>query len=127
MIGDDDMVWGEVKTSVPLVFKGVVEKDTLGRAWIEDREVRVAGTPKDPKVGIEGSGTKEGKVGRGVEIALVGSKGSIPCWRVKLDPTLLLRFGVYIYRRLGLGLSKPHPMAAHKPEEYRKHSNINFV
>jgi hypothetical protein len=66
---DNDAVRGKVKTSVPLVLRGVAEEDTLRRAWSEfvgsdGREVGVASTPEDTKVRIGGSGTKEGKVRR---------------------------------------------------------------
>jgi hypothetical protein len=70
MTGDNDAVWGKVKTSIPLVLRGVTEEDTPGRAWSElvgsdGREVGVAGTPEDTKVHIGGGGAKEGKVRRG--------------------------------------------------------------
>jgi hypothetical protein len=69
-MGDNDVVRGKVKTLIPLVLRGVTEEDTPGRAWSEfvvsdGRDVGVAGTPEDTKVYIGGSGTKDGKVGRG--------------------------------------------------------------
>jgi hypothetical protein len=39
-----------------------------------DRGVRVAGTPKNPKVGIGGSGAKKSDIGCGPEIAFVGRR-----------------------------------------------------
>jgi hypothetical protein len=75
---DDDAVCGEVKASVPLVIRGVAEKDTPRGArselmWGNGREVGVAGKPEDPKVGVGGSGTEESEVGEGIEMALLGS------------------------------------------------------
>jgi hypothetical protein len=52
MMRDNDEFRGKVKTSVPLMLRGVAEEDTPERAWSEfvgnyDREVGIASTPKD--------------------------------------------------------------------------------
>jgi hypothetical protein len=39
-----------------------------------ERGVRVVGAPEDPEVGIRGSGDKNGRVGLGAEITLVGRR-----------------------------------------------------
>jgi hypothetical protein len=52
MTRDNDEFRGKVKTSVPLMLRGVAEEDTPKRAWSEfvgnyGREVGIASTPKD--------------------------------------------------------------------------------
>jgi hypothetical protein len=57
MTGDDDAVGEEVKASVPLMIRGVTEEKTMSGARGElvrhsCRGVGIAGTTKDPKIGI---------------------------------------------------------------------------
>jgi hypothetical protein len=67
MMRDNHVVRRKIKTSIPLVLKGVANEDTPGKAWSElvGSEVGVVGTSEDPKVRIGGSSAKEGKVERG--------------------------------------------------------------
>jgi hypothetical protein len=44
---------------------------------------------------------------------VLSSPHILKCCRAKLSTVLPLGFGVQIYRRLGLGLPKHQPMAAH--------------
>jgi hypothetical protein len=65
---DQHTVEGEIEASVPLMLRGVAKEDTSTGAKGElmgssGREIGIVGAPKDPKVGVGGSGAEEGKVG----------------------------------------------------------------
>jgi hypothetical protein len=70
---DQYAVRGKIEVSIPLMLRGVSEKDTPTEAGggggelmgSGGREVRIVDTPKDSKVSVRGSGAEEGNMGRG--------------------------------------------------------------
>jgi hypothetical protein len=55
VLGDHDVIVGEVKVAVSFVIRGMTKEDVAGRPWSKlvgsgYRLVRVAKTPKNPKV-----------------------------------------------------------------------------
>jgi hypothetical protein len=70
VMGDQETISGEIKTSVPFVIRRVTEEDTMGAAggklmWSGGRKVGVARTPKNVKMVIGCSGAKKSKAGYG--------------------------------------------------------------
>ena len=70
MSGDQNTASGEVKTSVPLVVRGVPEEHTTSRTGRQlvrsgDGGVRVTRTPEDPKVVVARRGTEKSVVWSG--------------------------------------------------------------
>jgi hypothetical protein len=65
--GDDDVVGGEIKTSITFVVNGVSEKNTSRGPecqFVSDfgREIRIAGTTEHEQMLIGGGDSMEGKV-----------------------------------------------------------------
>jgi hypothetical protein len=67
VLEDDDVVGGEIKTSVTFVVSGVSEENTSGGSGCQfvsgfGKEIRIAGTTKHAQVLIGGGDSMEGEV-----------------------------------------------------------------
>jgi hypothetical protein len=79
--GDDNVVGGEIKTSVTSVISGVSEENKSGGPGCQfvgsfGGEIMIAGTTEHAQVLIGGGGSMEGKYGLVMLIALVGRRFS---------------------------------------------------
>jgi hypothetical protein len=71
MMGDDDALRGEVKTTIPLVVKRVAKEEAASGAWRQlmgssSGSVRVAGTSEHSEVVVGRGCAVQGEVGGGV-------------------------------------------------------------
>jgi len=77
MARDDDPVGGEIKAAITFVIRGITKKDAQSRArsklmWGSGSEIRIAGTPKDPKFAVGRVSGMEDEVGCGQTQRLSG-------------------------------------------------------
>jgi hypothetical protein len=71
VMGDDDAMGGEVKTTIPLVVRRVAKEEAASGAWRQlmgssSGSVRVAGTSKHAEMVVGGGCAIQGEVGVGV-------------------------------------------------------------